>query len=97
MSDTPSSSTHSERRTHRHVERGRDQLFEAPETNAGRASVCRSPPRGPCLVYLVDLLHIDRYDIQRVPLRYRKEPLGGEFKFREHLRFTIHREKEGEA
>jgi bifunctional non-homologous end joining protein LigD len=51
----------------------------------------------PVWFYLFDLLYIDRYDIQRVPLRYRKELLGGAFKFREHLRFTTHREKEGEA
>jgi DNA ligase D-like protein (predicted ligase) len=51
----------------------------------------------PVWFYLFDLLYIDRYDIRRVPLRYRKDLLGGAFNFREQLRFTTHREKEGEA
>jgi len=51
----------------------------------------------PVWFYLFDLVYIDRYDILRVPLRYRKELLGGAFNFREHLRLTTHRQKEGEA
>src|SRR3982074_2126909 len=45
--------------------------------------------RVPVCLYLFDLLYLDRYDTRQVPLRYRK--------FRESLRFTKHRETDGEA
>jgi ATP-dependent DNA ligase len=44
-----------------------------------------------------DLLYLDRYDTRRVPLRYRKELLRNSFDFQHSLRFTEHRETEGEA
>ena len=51
----------------------------------------------PVWLYLFDLLYVDRYDTRRVPLRYRKELLRTTFDFKDSLRFTEHREREGEA
>jgi DNA ligase D-like protein (predicted ligase) len=51
----------------------------------------------PVWLYLFDLLYLDRYDTRQVPLRYRKELLRKTFDFRHALRFTEHRETEGEA
>jgi DNA ligase D-like protein (predicted ligase) len=48
-------------------------------------------------LYLFDLLYLDGYDTREVPLRYRKELLRNTFDFRGSLRFTEHRETEGEA
>lgn len=53
--------------------------------------------RVPVWLYLFDLLYLDRYDTRQVPLRYRKELLSNTFDFRDSLRLTEHREKEGEA
>jgi DNA ligase D-like protein (predicted ligase) len=51
----------------------------------------------PVWFYLFDLLYLNHYDTRRVPLRYRKEMLRSTFEFRDSLRFTEHRETEGEA
>ena len=51
----------------------------------------------PVWFYLFDLLYLDHYDIRQVPLRYRKEVLHKAFDFQGTLRFTEHRETEGEA
>jgi bifunctional non-homologous end joining protein LigD len=51
----------------------------------------------PVWFYLFDLLYLDRYDIRRVPLRYRKEVLRNAFDFQGSLRFTEHIKTEGEA
>ena len=51
----------------------------------------------PVWLYLFDLLYLNRYDIRRVPLRHRKELLRNTFDFKDSLRFTEHREREGEA
>ncbi len=48
-------------------------------------------------LYLFDLLYLDRYDTRQVPLRYRKELLRKTFDYQDSLRFTEHRETEGEA
>jgi bifunctional non-homologous end joining protein LigD len=53
--------------------------------------------RVPVWLYLFDLLYLDRYDTRQVPLRYRKELLRNVFEFKSTLRFTEHRETEGEA
>jgi bifunctional non-homologous end joining protein LigD len=53
--------------------------------------------RVPVWLYLFDLIYLDRYDTQRVPLRYRKDLLQDAFDFHDPLRFTEHREREGEA
>jgi DNA ligase D-like protein (predicted ligase) len=50
----------------------------------------------PVWFYLFDLLYLDRYDIRQVPLRYRKQVLRNAFDFQGSLRFTEHRETEGE-
>jgi bifunctional non-homologous end joining protein LigD len=50
----------------------------------------------PVWFYLFDLLYLDRYDIRQVPLRYRKEVLRNAFDFQDPLRFTEHRNTEGE-
>jgi bifunctional non-homologous end joining protein LigD len=51
----------------------------------------------PVWLYLFDLLYLDRYDTRRVPLQYRKQLLRNAFDFEDTLRFTEHREREGEA
>jgi bifunctional non-homologous end joining protein LigD len=53
--------------------------------------------RVPVWLYLFDLIYLDRYDTRQVPLRYRKELLQDAFDFQDPLRFTEHREREGEA
>jgi DNA ligase D-like protein (predicted ligase) len=53
--------------------------------------------RVPVWFYLFDLLYLDGYDTRRVPLRYRKEVLRNTFDYKGSLRFTEHRETEGEA
>jgi bifunctional non-homologous end joining protein LigD len=53
--------------------------------------------RVPVWLYLFDLLYLDRYDTREVPLIYRKKLLRNSFDFRGSLRFTNHRETEGEA
>ena len=53
--------------------------------------------RVPVWLYLFDLLYLDRYDTRQVPLRYRKELLRKTFDYQDSLRFTEHRETEGEA
>jgi bifunctional non-homologous end joining protein LigD len=47
--------------------------------------------------YLFDLLSYDGLDLTRVPLRDRKRALLAAFDFRDPLRFTTHRNTEGEA
>src|SRR6202023_2877613 len=51
----------------------------------------------PVWFYVFDLLYLDRYDIRQVPLRYRKQVLRNAFDFQGSLRFTEHRNTEGEA
>jgi ATP-dependent DNA ligase len=52
--------------------------------------------RVPVWFYLFDLLCLERYDIRQVPLRYRKQVLRNAFDFHGSLRFTEHRNTEGE-
>ncbi|MFC3495729.1 non-homologous end-joining DNA ligase [Glycomyces rhizosphaerae] len=47
--------------------------------------------------YLFDLLSYDGHDLTRLPLRDRKRLLRAAFEFRDPLRFTTHRNTEGEA
>ena len=51
----------------------------------------------PVWFYLFDLMYLDSYDTRRVPLRHRKAALRRAFTFRDALRFTEHRDTEGEA
>ena len=53
--------------------------------------------RVPVWLYLFDLLYLDRYDTRQLPLRWRKTLLSKAFAFRGSLRFTDHRDTEGEA
>jgi bifunctional non-homologous end joining protein LigD len=47
--------------------------------------------------YLFDLLYLDGYDVREVPLQYRKELLKEAFGFADPLRYTVHRNRDGEA
>jgi bifunctional non-homologous end joining protein LigD len=51
----------------------------------------------PVCFYAFDLLYFYPYDVRQVPLRYRKDLLRKALEFEDLLRFTEHREKEGEA
>jgi bifunctional non-homologous end joining protein LigD len=53
--------------------------------------------RVPVWLYLFDLLYLGGYDTRKLPLRYRKQVLRDAFEFAGSLRFTEHRETEGEA
>jgi bifunctional non-homologous end joining protein LigD len=52
--------------------------------------------RVPVSLYLFDLLYLDRYDTRQLPLRYRKVLLRNAFMYQGALRFTTHRDTEGE-
>jgi len=52
--------------------------------------------RVPVWLYLFDLIYLHRYDTRQVPLRYRKELLRDTFEFRDSLRFTEYRNKDGD-
>lgn len=47
--------------------------------------------------YLFDLVYLNGYDLTNVPLVHRKALLKTAFEFRDPLRYTGHREREGEA
>jgi bifunctional non-homologous end joining protein LigD len=47
--------------------------------------------------YFFDLLYLNGYDLSEVPLVHRKALLKEAFEFRDPLRFTFHRERDGEA
>jgi ATP-dependent DNA ligase len=53
--------------------------------------------RVPVWFYAFDLLYLATYDLRQVPLRYRKDLLKKTIEFEGPLRFTEHRETEGEA
>jgi DNA ligase D-like protein (predicted ligase) len=46
--------------------------------------------------YLFDLLYFDNFEVSGLPLRQRKELLKDAFDFRDPLRFSEHRERDGE-
>ena len=50
----------------------------------------------PVWIYVFDLLHLDGYDTRRLPLRNRKQLLRKALDFADPVRFTEHRETEGE-
>ena len=50
----------------------------------------------PVCLYLFDLLYLDQHDARQLRLRYRKVVLRKATEFRDSLRFTEHRETEGE-
>lgn len=47
--------------------------------------------------YLFDILHFDQYRLTELPLRTRKHLLRSAFTFEDPIRFTIHRNEDGEA
>ncbi len=47
-------------------------------------------------LYLFDLLHLNGYDLTALPLRRRKQILKRALRFRDPLRYTTHRNREGE-
>lgn len=51
----------------------------------------------PVSFYCFDLLYLDGYDLRHLALHFRKELLATALDFKEPLRFTEHRETEGEA
>ena len=51
----------------------------------------------PVYLFLFDLLYLNGYDLRRVPLRYRKMLLRSAFPFGHQVRFTEHRETDGEV
>lgn len=51
----------------------------------------------PVFYYVFDLLYLDGQDTTQVPLRYRKTLLKRALTFEDPLRFTAHRNREGEA
>ena len=50
----------------------------------------------PVWIYVFDLLHLDGYDTRRLPLHNRKQLLRKAVDFADPVRFTEHRETEGE-
>ena len=47
--------------------------------------------------YVFDLLHLDGYDLTKIGLRHRKSVLKAALSYDDPLRFTAHRNEEGEA
>jgi DNA ligase D-like protein (predicted ligase) len=47
--------------------------------------------------YVFDLVHLDGYEVTRVPLRWRKGLLRQALRFQKRLRYLNHRDTEGEA
>jgi len=50
----------------------------------------------PVYYYIFDIMYIDKYDISNLPLTERKSILKSEFSFDDPIRFTSHRNTEGE-
>lgn len=51
----------------------------------------------PVYLYLFDVLHLDGYDLRSLPLRTRKGLLKGAVSFSDPLRYTTHRNEDGES
>lgn len=51
----------------------------------------------PVCMYVFDVLHLNEYDTRQLPLRYRKELLRKAISFQGPVRFTEHRNTDGEA
>jgi bifunctional non-homologous end joining protein LigD len=57
----------------------------------------RHRERVPLFLYVFDLLHLDGHDVTRLPLRSRKSLLRAALEFQGSLRFTPHRNRDGQA
>lgn len=67
---------------------GRMQIADAEAARRSRIAVH---------FYIFDLLHLDGHDLTGLPLRDRKAILSRAFRFEEPLRYTPHRNEDGEA
>ncbi|MFO7892234.1 MAG: non-homologous end-joining DNA ligase [Longimicrobiales bacterium] len=67
---------------------GRSQIQDPEEARASEIDV---------YYYLFDILHIDGYDVTAVELRHRKRLLREALEYGDPIRFTSHRNEEGEA
>jgi bifunctional non-homologous end joining protein LigD len=70
--------------------------FERSQTSFA-ALAQRGRRRVPVFFYVFDLLWLEGYDVRRLPLRSRKRLLRGAFEFHGPIRWTAHRNSEGEA
>ena len=70
--------------------------FEGNRTSFSRLQRARRE-RVPVFLYVFDVLHLDGYDVTRLPLRSRKRLLRSALSFHGPVRFTQHRNREGEA
>jgi len=79
--------------------------FAGPQTRFGRLQqrlgVASPSPdllqAVPVYLYVFDVMHADGRDTRLLPLAERKKLLAGLLEFRDPLRFTEHRERDGEA
>jgi bifunctional non-homologous end joining protein LigD len=70
--------------------------FDGAQTSFARlAARARQPV--PVFFYVFDLLWVDGYDVRALPLRTRKRLLRNALTFADPLRWTAHRNREGEA
>jgi bifunctional non-homologous end joining protein LigD len=69
--------------------------FEGSQTSFERLQR-RGREAIPAFLYLFDVLHLDGFDTTALPLRARKSLLRAALGFRDPLRFTTHRRREGE-
>lgn len=70
--------------------------FHGPRTSFARLQQQGKRP-GPVFLYAFDLLHLDGWDLRSLPLRRRKALLRSALSFRGPVRFTPHRNTDGEA
>ena len=70
--------------------------FDGPQTSFARlAARAREPV--PVFFYIFDLLWVDGHDVRALPLRTRKRLLRDALTFADPLRWTAHRNREGET
>jgi bifunctional non-homologous end joining protein LigD len=78
--------------------KGRHTSFARLQGRLGITDPDRARATGiPVFYYLFDLLHLDGKATTALPLIWRKQLLGNAFEFRDPLRYTTHRVKNGEA
>ena len=69
------------------------QRMQVSDEDEARARASSAPVK----LYLFDLLHVDGYDVTALPLRRRKAILRNAVTWEDPVRFTRHRNEEGEA
>ncbi len=70
--------------------------FEGSQTSFAKLQRARRE-HVPVFLYVFDVLHFDGYDVTRLPLRTRKRLLRSALSFHGRVRFTRHRNRDGEA